>query len=69
MNKETEALVMANARRLIKAKKVTSNGRLYMELFGTGFGTAVESCRKLGLDPDTNKTNYTEMMNHLRSEE
>jgi hypothetical protein len=57
-----DALVMANARRLIKAKKITSNGRLYMELFGTGLLTARCRCLyDLGLDPDSNKTSYTEM--------
>ena len=55
-----DALIMANARRLIKAKKITSNGRLYMEIFGTGMGTARNRCRQLGFDPDDNKTSYTE---------
>lgn len=56
------ALVMANARRLIKRNKSTSNGRLFSELFGTGQGTARNWCRKLGLDPDSNVTNYDEML-------
>jgi hypothetical protein len=61
-----DAIVMANARRLIKAKKITSNGRLYMELFGTGLSTARSRClNDLGLDPDSNKTSYTEMMAYL----
>lgn len=59
------ALIMANARRLIKAKVATSNGRLYMELFGTGMGTGRERCRELGIDPDSNKTDYTTMANHI----
>ena len=60
-----DALVMANARRLIKAKRITSNGRLYMELFGTGLGTARDRCRELGLDPDGHATNYNSMIEHL----
>ena len=61
-----DALVMANARRLIKAKKITSNGRLYMELFGTGLGTARMCClNNLGLDPDSNETSYNKMMQHI----
>jgi hypothetical protein len=61
-----DALVMANARRLIKAKKITSNGRLYMELFGTGLSTARSRClNDLGLDPDSNKTSYNTMMEFL----
>lgn len=61
-----DAIVMANARRLIKAKKLTSNGRLYMELFGTGMGTARLCCRNnLGLDPDSNVTDYSAMMAHI----
>jgi hypothetical protein len=62
-----DALVMANARRLIKANKITSNGRLYSELFGTGMGTGQDRCRELGLDPDSNKTSYNEMIEHLKS--
>ena len=60
-----DALVMANARRLIKAKSITSNGRLYMELFGTGLQTARDRVRELGIDPDGNATCYNEMMKHL----
>ena len=64
-----DAIVMANARRLIKAKKATSNGRLYMELFGTGFTTARLCCmNNLGLDPDSNVTCYNEMMAHIEGE-
>lgn len=60
-----ESLVMANARRLIKANKSTSNSRLYSELFGTGYGTARKYCCKLGLDPDSNVTNYNDMMKFI----
>ncbi len=60
-----DAIVMANAKRLIKLKKITSNGRLYMELFGTGLGTARSRCLHLGLDPDSNKTSYSKMMEFL----
>ena len=67
--KERDAIVMANARRLIKAKNLTSNGRLYMELFGTGFGTARSRCVKdLGINPESNKTSYDEMMNHISAD-
>lgn len=59
------ALVMANARRLIKAKSITSNAKLFMELFGTGFGTATRLVKILGLDPSGNKTSYTEMCEYL----
>lgn len=63
---EVFALVMANARRLIKAKNATSNGRLYMELFGTGMGTGRARSRLLGLNPDDNKTSYSSMIDHIR---
>ena len=67
---ERDAIVMANARRLIRATKSTSNGRLYMELFGTGLTTARVRCiQDLGLDPDGNKTNYTKMMEHISANE
>ena len=49
---------LSNARRLIKANKRTSNGRLVMELFGTGMGTARDYARKLNLDPDSNETPF-----------
>jgi hypothetical protein len=62
---ETYALVMANARRLIKANVRTSNGRLFSEIFGTGFGTGRDSARSLGLNPDCNKTDYNQMRRHI----
>jgi len=65
--REMQALVMANARRLIKAHVRTSNGRLATDLFGTGMGTGRERCRKLGLDPDSNVTNYASMINHIEA--
>ena len=65
---KTEALVMANARGLIKAKAITSNGRLYTELFGTGMGTGRAGARALGLDPDSNKTSYNDMCEYIAKE-
>ena len=61
-----DLLVMSNARRLIKAKFITSNGRLYSELFGTGCGSGREGCRKLGLNPDGNKTSYHDSVEALK---
>ena len=60
-----DAIVMANARRLIKSNARTSNGRLYSELFGCGCGSGRIACRELGLNPDCNKTSYQEMCNHI----
>ena len=66
---ERDAIVMANARRLIKAKRITSNGCLYMQLFGTGMATARICCtNNLGLDPDGNETSYTKMMKHIEGD-
>jgi hypothetical protein len=65
---ENDALVMANARRLIKANVRTSNGRLFSELFGTGCGTGRDLARKLGLDPDCNKTDYNKMRSYIDSQ-
>ena len=65
---DSDLLVMSNARRLIKAKARTSNGRLYSELFGTGMGTGLERCRKLGLDPDSNKTDYHATIKALKDQ-
>lgn len=62
-----DALVMANARRLIKARKATSNAKLYMELFGTGFSTARQCCSELGVNPDGNITNYSSMAAQLEA--
>jgi hypothetical protein len=64
---QRDALIMANARRLIKAHKRTSNGRLYSEIFGTGSGTGRQCARELGLDPDSNVTSYNAMMQHIRA--
>lgn len=65
---ERDAIVMANARRLIKKKKAMSNDQLYMELFGTGMTTARICCvNNLGLDPDSNETSYTKMMGHIKA--
>jgi hypothetical protein len=60
-----DAIVMANARRLIKAKVATSNGRLYMEIFGTGMGSGRQGARGLGLDCDGNNTSLNEMLKHI----
>jgi len=59
------ALVMANARRIVK-RTTMSNARLFMELHGSGMGTAIRYCREmLGLDPDDNKTRYNDMTLHI----
>ena len=66
--RKRDAIVMANARRLIKANKITSNGRLYMELFGTGLSTARHLCiNHLGLDPESNITSYNEMIKYIEN--
>ena len=59
------ALVMANARRIIK-RTTMSNAKLFMELHGSGYGTARGYCRDmLGLDPDSKETSYNEMMDFI----
>ncbi len=63
---KSDLLVMCNARRLIKARKRTSNGRLASELFGMGCGSGRDYCRKLNLDPDSNETNYSDAINQLK---
>lgn len=63
--KTNHALVLVNARRLIKAHKSTSNGRLCSEIFGMGCGTGRQYCRELGLDPDSNETNFTVMIEFI----
>lgn len=54
-------LGMANARRIIKATKSTSNQSLFMNLFGTGLGTAGRRCIQIGLDPESNKSSLNDM--------
>lgn len=63
-----DALIMANTRGRIKAHKSTSNGRMYSDLFGTGCGTGRSGARELGLDPDGNETDYSDMMEFIRGE-
>lgn len=65
MELKERALIMANARRLIKAHKATSNARLYAELFGAGNGTARCFCRDVGINPDGNETSFNGMMKRI----
>ena len=62
---DRDALIIARARGMIKAHRATSNGILYCDLFGTGMGTARERCRNLGLDPDSNETSYSDMVENM----
>jgi len=63
--KMRDALVLANARQLIKKKSITSNGRLCSDLYGLGGGTGYAMARDLGLDPADNKTSYKAMCEHI----
>ena len=63
---ERDALIIANARRMMKACR-QSNRYLYSELFGTGSATAGVMCIELGLDPESNETSYTKMMDHIEA--
>ena len=65
---KSDLLAMCNARRLIKANKRTSNGRLASELFGMGCGSGRDYCRKLGLNPDSNETNYNKSVNQIKEQ-
>lgn len=58
------ALIIANARRLIRDKRM-SNSKLYAELFGTGMGIAIKRCDEMSLCPESNKTSYSEMINEI----
>lgn len=62
-----EALIMANARRLIKANKSTKNCSLYSELFGVGGTSSLSKCKELGLDPYSNETCYNKMCIYINS--
>lgn len=63
---ERDSIVLANARRLIRAANRTTNSSLYMQLFGTGFGTAQRRCEEyFGLDPHGFTTSYNEMMEFI----
>lgn len=63
-----DAVIMANARRLIKKNKSMLNWQLYKELFGTGSTTARMCCiNNLGLDPDSNETSYNNMMKYIET--
>jgi len=45
MDLKREALIMANARRIMLRTKSTSNAGLYNDLFALGLPTAKEMCR------------------------
>jgi len=64
-----DALVMANARRLIKKHRSMINWVLCMELFGLGSTSAIAKCKELGLDPDSNSTSYNSMCEYIRNKE
>lgn len=64
MELKYQAIVMANARRLLGRPSMT-NWHLYSEIFGTGAGTAKTQCRQLGLDIDSNQTSYQLMCDHI----
>jgi hypothetical protein len=51
---------MANARRLIKRKRMP-NCELYAELFGVGSTTALIRCTELGINPDSNNSSRQEV--------
>ena len=63
-----DALIMANARRLIKLSARMLNGSLYSNIFGTGHGTGRQRARELGLDPDSNKTSYQAMCDYINQD-
>jgi len=62
-----DALIMANARQIIKAPKSTLNWVLAMRLFGLGSTSGTILCEKLGIDPESSETNFSEMMRHLKA--
>ena len=64
-NAERDALIMSNARGMIKLKARSTNAHLYSDLFGTGFGTATRRCVDLGYDPCSNKTEYNEAIDYI----
>lgn len=62
------ALVMAGARKIANKSSATSNAGLFIDLFDSDFFTAVEWCKKLGLDPEGDQTSYNSMGEHLRQQ-
>lgn len=63
-----DALVMSNARRIIKKSRALNNWVLYKTLFGTGSGRAFAACSDLGLDPESNVTSYSAMIDHIKNQ-
>jgi hypothetical protein len=59
---ERDALILANARKIIKRSKSMTNAELMNWLFGYGHVRATDHCFALGLHPESNKTSYREMM-------
>ena len=64
-NAERDALIMANAREMIRLKARSTNAHMYSNLFGTGFGTARRRCIELGYDPSSNETKYSVAMEYI----
>ena len=65
MERKEIALILANARRLIKKRRQMNNRELVKELMGQGSGAAGQICREVGLDPDGNKTSYNDMCRYI----
>ena len=65
---ERDALIMANTRRIMRAKRIKTNTSLYMDIFGVGMTTSISACVKLGLDPEGNETHYNSMIDYIRAE-
>lgn len=66
---ERDALILANARKLIKRSKSMTNAELMNRLFGMGHIRVTEHCFSLGLHPDSSETNYSQMLANIKEAE
>jgi hypothetical protein len=69
MDKIQTAVILANARHMIKACKRTTNQSLVADLFGKGSTTAREICATVGIDPMSNDTSLSKMLDHIRNDD
>ena len=64
-----DARAMSSCRKMMRKHKATLNWELAKSLFCVGCGRSFERCAELGLDPDSNETDYFKMIEFIEKGE
>jgi len=65
--RQRDAVIMSNARKMIRSSETTTNRMLYRDLFAVGFTTAGMRCTKLGLNIDGVETKLSQMLEFIEN--